>query len=233
MVLAVASDCLLLWRLLGSLLVYFSAKIPQINGVTKPIVFIPLPLGYLNGLASGIIHPKIALAAGQFFVVLACITSLHLLLYRYLCVSNSRVKFPLWSKLLLGYNYLIPIVNFLSTATADSETERVLVEWRQVSQRTSLACFWYQLDVSLPLLWILRPDFCKAGADPWHRNKKFPWNFLRRTPLMWWTLFKSYSGPATKDCEIQRFLSRNPENFELIYLAYFSSFSLFLFFYYT
>lgn len=96
-------------------------------------------MGYLTGIGAGIIHPKIALAAGQFFVTLACITSLHLLLYRYLCVSSNKVTFPLWSKLLIIFNYLIPVANYVGTATANIQTESVIAEWGKVSLLSSSA----------------------------------------------------------------------------------------------
>lgn len=91
-------------------------------------------MGYLNGLGAGIVHPKVALGAGQFFVTLACVTTLHLFVYRYLCVSGNSFRFPLWSKILLAYNYMIPVVNFLGTATANDQTSTVLTAWAKVRQ---------------------------------------------------------------------------------------------------
>lgn len=95
-------------------------------------MYVPLPLGYINGLGAGIIHPRVALGGGQFFVTLACVTTLHLFIYRYLCVSGHSVSFPLWSKIVLGYNYLISTVNYFGTATTSDQTERVLNEWSKV-----------------------------------------------------------------------------------------------------
>ena len=78
------------------------------------------------------------LAIGTIFIVGGCVTSLHLLLYRYLAVSSNSVDFPLWSKLLLGFNYMHPLAAFVFTATATTNTKRTIYEWAKV--RSSLPC---------------------------------------------------------------------------------------------
>lgn len=99
--------------------------------ILKPVILVPLPVGYLTGVGQYLISAKIGLASGEAFVNFSYCATIHLFVYRYNAIRGKQ-RMPWWSYFLMGMNYSLSAMSFVPTATYVTDNERTFGELQQV-----------------------------------------------------------------------------------------------------